>query len=235
LADKPRCDGERLALSVAPKDAGCKYEERPEPCRRCGSAPWWNGWRTIKHEVLRDASGAVIERAARRHRARCSGGDRSCRDWTVYSAEAYPYRTYQLSLVSAAVEAVALGGATRTAAGAQHHTTRRSVSRWLGWVGSLVEAGDLARLCARLDAQGRRPPFGTAAAGPQSTTVRRAGVVLRLLDHLADLLRERGALGARHGPALGEILARPLERFGEVAFLTRGSPRLRVAAAFAPG
>jgi hypothetical protein len=186
--------------------------------------------------VVRDTSGAVIEREARRHRARCSGADRSCRGWTVYGEEAYPHRTYQLSLVSSAVEAVALGGATRTAAASQHRTTRRSVSRWLGWVGSLVEAGDLARQCARLDPHGRRPPMGaTAAASQGSGSVARAGAILRLLDNLADLLRERSALCWRGGPALGAILARPLERFGEVAFVTRGSPRLRVAEAFAPG
>ena len=223
-------------MFVAPRGGSCKYEERPEPCRRCGSAAWWNGWRAIKHEVVRDTSGTVIEREARRHRARCSGGEQSCRDWTVYGDEAYPHRTYQLSVVSSAVEAVAFGGATRTAAASEHRTTRRSVSRWLGWVGSLVEAGDLARLCARLDAHGRRPPVGATAAPSQgSGSVARAGANLRLLDHLAELLRERGALGTRHGPALGAILARPLERFGEVAFLTRGSPRLRVAEAFAPG
>lgn len=205
-------------------------------CRRCGSGAWWNGWRAIKREVVRDGSRAVIEREAQRHRARCSSGDGSCRSWTVYGDEAYPHRTFQLSVVSAAVEAVALGGATRTGAASQHHTTRRSVSRWLGWVGSLVEAGDLAALCARLDPHGRRPPVGATVAPSQgSGSIARAGANLRLLDHLADLLRERGALCWRGGPALGAILARPLERFGEVAFLTRGSPRLRVAEAFAPG
>jgi hypothetical protein len=110
------------------------------------------------------------------------------------------------------------------------------VSRWLGWVGSLVEPGDLGALCTRLDPHGRRPPVGATVAPSQgSGSVTRAGANLRLLDHLADLLRERGALCWRGGPALGAILARPLERFGEVALLTRGSPRLRVAEAFAPG
>jgi hypothetical protein len=154
----------------------------------------------------------------------------------VYGDEAYPHRTFQLSVVSSAAEAVALGGATRTGAAAQHRTTRRSVSRWLGWVGSLVEPGDLGALCTRLDPHGRRPPVGATVAPSQgSGSVTRAGANLRLLDHLADLLRERGALCWRGGPALGAILARPLERFGEVALLTRGSPRLRVAEAFAPG
>lgn len=182
------------------------------PCRRCGSGAWWNGWRAIKREVVRDASGMVIEREARRHRARCRSGDRSCRDWTVYGDEAYPHRTFQLSVVSAAVEAVALGGATRTGTATQHRTTRRSVSRWLGWVGSLVEPGDLGALCTRLDPHGRRPPVGATVAPSQgSGSGERADAEYVKILHLAASTRE-----SEVAEALAAIVARE-ERFDYAA------------------
>lgn len=150
----------------------------------------------------------------------------------MYPQDAYPHRVFQLSAVSSAVGAVALGGETRTAAAAAHRTSRRSVSRWVRWVGSLLDLDSLVRLCTRLDPQGRRPPV---SAGEEAEAVRRAGTILRLLDHLAGLLRERGALRSRDAPALAAILDHQLARFGEVARLTRCSPPLRVDVAFAPG
>lgn len=218
---------------VAPNGSRFKYEGRPAPCGRCGRATWWNGWRAIKNEVVRDAGGAIVVRAGRRHRARCSSGDRSCGSWTVYGPEAYPHRVFQLSVVSSAVAAVALGGATLTESAAQHLATRRSVSRWIRWVGSLFEVGVLVGLCARLDPQVRRPPV--AAATGALGTMARAGAILRLLDQVADLLRQRGALGSRPAPALAAVLAHQLSRFGAVARLTRRSPPLRVDLAWEPG
>lgn len=220
-------------MLVAPKGSQCKYEERPEPCRRCGAAAWWNGWRAIKNEVVRDASGAIVVRGARRHRAQCSSGVPSCGSWTVYPQDAYPHRAFQLSVVSSAVEAAALGGATYTAAAVQHRTSRRSVSRWVKWVGSLLDAASLVRLCARLDPQGRRPPV--SAVGEQAAVLSRAGTILRLLDHVVVLWREQGALRSLDAPALTAILAHQLARFGQVSTLTGSSPPLRVDVAFAPG
>jgi len=151
----------------------------------------------------------------------------------VYSEDAYPNRVFQLSAVSSAVEAVALGGETPTAAAAAHQASRRSVSRWVGWVGSLLEVPSLVRLCVHLDPQGHRPPVLTSAE--QAKGVSGAGTILRLLDHLATLLRERGALCSRELPALAAILAHQLARFGEVCRLTGLSPPLRVDIGFAPG
>jgi hypothetical protein len=218
-------------LVVAPKGSRFKYEERPPPCRRCGRAAWWNGWRAIKAEVVCEASGANVVREARRHRARCSSGDRSCRIWTVYGEDAYPHRVFQLSVVASAVGAVALGGLTLSGSAARHRATRRSVSRWLRWVATLLEAPRLLELCARLDAQGQPPPPATVG---KPATIARAGAILRLLDQLARLLRERGVRLARDVPALAAIVAHQLARFGEVRFLTRSSPPLRVDVVFEP-
>ena len=222
-------------MFISPNSSRFKYEERPDPCRRCGAAAWWNGWRAIKNEVVRDCSGAIVVReGARRHRARCSSGAPTCGGWTVYPEDAYPNRVFQLSAVSSAVEAVALGGETRAAAAAAHRASRRSVSRWVGWVGSLLDIPSLVGLCARLDPQGRRPPVWASREQTEVITTR-AGATLRLLDHLATLLRERGALGSRDAPALAAILSHQLVRFGEVRRLTGFSPPLRVDIAFAPG
>lgn len=222
-------------MFVSPKGSRFKYEERPEPCRRCGAVAWWNGRRAIKNEVVRDGSGSIVMReGAVRHRARCSSRASGCGSWTVYAEDAYPHRVFQLSAVSSAVEAVALGGETRTAAAETHQASRRSVSRWVNWVGSLIDVGSLVGLCARLDSQGHRPPV--SASGDETEAVSRAGTCLRLLDHLAGLLRERGALGSsREVPALAAILWHQLVRFGQVHRLGGLSPPLRVDVAFAPG
>lgn len=151
----------------------------------------------------------------------------------MYPQDVYPHRVFQLSVVSSAVEAVALGGETRTAAALAHQASRRSVSRWVGWVGSLLDVASLVRLCAHVDPQGHRPPL--LASREQAEGVSGAGTILRLLDHLATLLRERGALGSQELPALAAILAQQLARFGEVWRLTGLSPPLRVDTAFALG
>jgi len=140
---------------------------------------------------------------------------------------------FQLSVVSSAVAAVALGGETRTKAAARHQASRRSVARWVGWIGSLVDVPSLVQFCARLDAQGQPPPV--LASDKDNRIVTRAGTILRLLDHLAGLLREHGALSVREVPALAAILSHQLGRFGTWRRLTGFSPPLRVDIAFAPG
>lgn len=220
-------------MSISPKRSRFKFEQRPEPCRQCGTAAWWDGWRGIKNEVVREASGAIVVReGAARHRARCSSP--SCyASWTVYPQEVYPHRVFQLSVVSSAVAAVALGGETRSAVAAMHRASRRSVSRWVSWVGSLFDAPSLVRLCARLGPQGYRPQV--MASVEQGEGISRAGTILGLLDQLATLLRERGALGSQNTPGLAAILTHQLVRFGEVCRLTGLSPPLHVDIGVAPG
>lgn len=214
-------------MLVAPKGSRFKYEERPAPCRVCGSVAWWNGWRAIKGEVGHDgASDAVVRREGRRHRARCSRRDGKCRSWTVYGEDAYPHRVFQLSAVSSAVTTVALEKVTMTESARRHDSSRRSVSRWVKWVASFLDVAGLVRLCARLGSQQGLPPPALAASEAQAA--HRAGVVLVLLDHLCGLLREGGVALSRDGPALGVLLGDQLARFGEVVLLTRPSPPLRV-------
>jgi transposase-like protein len=160
-----------------------------------------------------------------RPRARCS--DRRCAagSWTIYAADAYPHRSYQLDVVASAVAEVCVGGASRRAAAGHHACSRRSVSRWVRWTAQLARPTDLAQVCARLDPDGLPPP-APATAGSE---VSRAGAVLRLLEHLGAVLRRRGVALPGRGPGLLRLLTAQRARFGDVAWLTRSSPPLRVA------
>jgi hypothetical protein len=191
----------------------------------CGSPSWWNGGRAVA-EVFHDL-GQGVRRVmdVRRGRARCS--DRRCAagSWTIYPADAYPHRSDQLDVVASAVAEVCLGGGTRQAVAEHHACSRRSVSRWVRWTAHLAPPEDLARLCARLDPEGLPPPTPVPGGGE----VGRAGTVLRLLDHLTEVLLRRGVALPGRGPGLGRVLSAQRARFGDIAWLTRSSPPLRVA------
>ena len=211
-------------MGVSPPTPRCKKAVRPDPCRVCGSPSWWNCGRVVA-EVLHDlgqSTRRVID--VLRRRARCS--DRRCAagSWTIYPAGAYPHRSYQLCVVAAAV-AETCAGDSRRAVAEHHDCSRRSVSRWIRWTAGLASPEDLARLCARLDPEGLPPPRPATAGGEVS----RAGSVLQLLDALGDVLLRRGVALPGRGPGLLRVLTAQLARFGDVAWLTRSSPPLRVA------
>ena len=217
-------------MCVSPPTPRGKKVVRPEPCRVCGARSWWNGGRVVAAVIHELGQGARRMTDVRRPRARCS--DRRCvaGSWTIYPADAYPHRSYQLDVVATAVAAVCLGGGTRQAVADQHACSRRSVSRWVRWTARLAPLADLARLCARLDPEGLPPPTPAPAGGEVS----RAGAVLRLLEHLAAVLLHRGVALPGRGPGLGRVLSAQRARFGDVAWLTRSSPPLRVAAEALP-
>jgi hypothetical protein len=127
--------------------------------------------------------------------------------------------------VASAVAEVCVGERPRRVVAEHHACSRRSVSRWIRWTAQLASPADLARLCARLDPEGLPPPT-PAATGSE---VRRAGTVLRLLEHLAAVLLRRGVALPGRGAGLGRVLGAQRARFGDLAWLTRSSPPLRVA------
>ncbi len=212
-------------MCVSPSPSRRKKALRPNPCRVCGSPSWWNGGRVVAEVIHELGQGVRRVVDVLRPRAKCP--DRRCGigSWTIYAAEAYPHRSFQLDVVAAAVAAVSIGGERRQAVAVRHDCSRRSVARWVRWTAGLAPPADLVRLCARLDPEGLPPPTPPAA----DEEVSRAGAILRLLDHLGDVLRRRGVGLPGRGPGLLRILSAQLARFGDVRRLTRSSPPLRVA------
>jgi hypothetical protein len=212
-------------VDVSPSPARRKKALRPDPCRVCGSSSWWNGGRLVAEVIHELGQGVRRVIDVLRPRARCS--DRRCAagSWTIYPADAYPHRSYQLDVVASVVAEVCVGGASRRAAAEHHACSQRSVSRWVRWTAQLAPPADLARLCVCLDPEGLPPPTPASTGGEVS----RAGAVLRLLEHLAAVLFRRGVALPGRGSGLARVLVAQRARFGDVAWLTRASPPLRVA------
>src|SRR6266498_2683946 len=144
-------------MSIPCEERQGKRKERPEPCRVCGAAAWWNGSRMVSAVVCGVANAVEYVSGQVRRRARCS--DRGCPapSWTMYPQGSYPHRTFQLDVVSSAVAQVAAGESARQAA-ERHQCSRRSVSRWRGWCAQLVVPEELAAAAVRLDPDGLPPP-----------------------------------------------------------------------------
>jgi len=211
-------------VCVSPSIPRSKKAVRPDPCRVCGSPSWWNGGRVVAEVIHELGRGARRVIDVLRQRARCSDGRCAAGSWTIYPTDAYPHRSYQLGVVAAAVAEIC-GGGSRRAVAEHHDCSRRSVSRWVRWTAHLASPADLARLCARLDPDGLPPPIPATAPGEVS----RARSVLRLLDHLGDVLLRRGVAWPGQGPGLVRVLTTQRARFGDISWLTRSSPALRIA------
>ncbi len=209
-------------MSLSCGRGGGKRKERPEACRVCGAAAWWNGSRVVSAVVIGLASAAEYVSGQVRRRACCS--DRRCAaaSWTVYPSGTYPHRTFQLDVVSSAVAQVAAGESQQRAA-ERHQCSRRSVGRWLRWCGQLVAVEELAAACVRLDPDGLPAP---TRSGPEVED--QGGLTLRLWERLADLLAYRGVCLPEGRSGLQRLLIWQRERQGVVAWLTRPSPRLHV-------
>jgi hypothetical protein len=179
--------------------------------------------------VVREVTGAVQHVAdIVRRRVRCSSASCEAPDWTLYDDGGYPHRVFQLAVVASAVATMALErDATAATVASRHECSRRSVLRWGAWVAGLAEPAELGSACARIDPDALPPPPAPNAPA-QAPSVARAGVVLRLLDRLAALLAHRGVRLRAAGCGLAAVLDHQLARFGDVAWLTRASPPLRI-------
>jgi len=209
-------------MSVPRKERGGKYEERPAPCRVCGSAGWWNGQRLVAAVVSGVAAVAEHVTDRVRRRARCSDRSCECASWTVHVSGDYPHRTFQLDVVGSAIVQAAVEG--RQAAARSHLCSRRSVGRWVRWCVGLARAEDLARLVARLDCDGLPP----ARAGGKSIE-ERASWAVGLWERLGEIIEARGVVLPTGRCGLQRLLCWQRERHGLVAWLTKAaSPRLHV-------
>lgn len=210
-------------MSIPRKEGGGKRKDRPEPCRLCGAAAWWNGSRVVSAVVCGVGAAVQYVSGQVRPRACCSDGCCPAPSWTVYPSDAYPHRTFQLDVVSSAVAQVA-AGESRQQAAARHQCSRRSVSRWRGWCAELVTPEDLTAAVVRLDPDGLPPPQRGGVEGRDA-----GGWTLRLWERLGDVLVHRGVALPDGRSGLQRVLAWQRQRDGVVAWLTKpSSPRLRV-------
>lgn len=198
----------------------CKYLERPPVCHRCGQPSWWNGTRTVssvrKENKLANHVTNII-----RKRACCPSPNCPVKSWTVYEEDAYPHRTFNLLIVISAVSMVALGKLTLNKAAKIHLCSRDSVQRWIKWVANLADPKELLRICTKLAIDGN--PGGLLLEKNSQ-----AGNVLHLLDRLAETISDRGLSLPKINSGLVSILKDQLSRFGEIFYLTKSSPPLRV-------
>ena len=208
-------------MSIRPRGILGKYAERPPPCFECGLPAWWNGKRQVCSVHRRQGRIEHLTDIIRR-RARCSSRDCPVGSWTIYEEDSYPHRVFQLVVVASAVATATIGKITLTAAAKAHRCSRDSVRRWIRWVSKLAKPSALMRVCTRLDPDG-------LPGGLVTSDMPRAAVVLHLLDRLADLLEGRGVGLPALDAGLARVLKHQLARYGDVYFLTKVSPPLRVA------
>jgi hypothetical protein len=179
--------------------------------------------------VVREAATGAVRHVADivRRRVRCSSADCEAPDWTLYDDGGYPHRLFQLPVVASVVATRAVERAAAATVASRQQCSRRSVMRWSTWVAALAEPADLGGACARLDPEALPPP-SVPRARATAPCVERAGLVLRLLDRLAALLAHRGVRLRAGSCGLAALLDHQLARFGDIAYLTRASPPLRI-------
>jgi len=164
-----------------------------------------------------------------RLRFRCPDRACECGSWTIYEPQGHPHRTFTLAVAASAVaELAASPEATLTSVAGRCQCDRRTVGRWLRWVGRLAEPQALGRFCVRIDPSGLPPP--SLSLGQDRIAL--AGLLVVLLERLARLLRERG-VPLETGPGLAEILRQQFDRYRVVSWLTRASPPLHIEGVWA--
>lgn len=227
-------------MDCPPTSAARKQEPRPI-CPTCHLGGWWIGGRRIKWQAKLAPSGApIVVEGLWRRRARCPHAECPMDTWTLYEEQGYPHRSYPPSVAIAAVGMLlACQAPWRALEGVSQHwgCCPRTLLRWVGWIGGLVEMAVLTRVCWAWDPSGIPPPTykprqGTKSAGTPGRAVRpslivQVGTLVLLFEHLARLMRDRG-VPLEFGPGLGAFLRLQLDRFRLVAWLTKPYPGLRL-------
>jgi transposase-like protein len=142
--------------------------------------------------VVAQAADLVERRELSLARAKCSSCGGS---FTLYPADVYPGRRFQLDAVADTVARVVLGGERVADAARAVDTTASSVRRWAAWIAILAEPAALVQATARVD------PDGPPGAGLSSVTAAhprraRAARVLAALEALGLALARAGVAAA---------------------------------------
>ena len=175
--------------------------ERPRRCVSCGHARvWWNGSRHRSASVMAGGTVAYVPEVGCR-RVRCAACPAR---WTVRPPGLAPRKHYQLDVVA---QATATGlfdpGVALETVAAAFRCARRTVSRWIRWIASLVAPAVLLQQLATLTPA---PIVPRRPAPPSSSRPRHA-----LADRAAEALTLFEALGATLGaepPGLRAVLER---------------------------
>ena len=207
-------DRKRLSASLPIVVQPRRRDARPPPCRWCGAASWWNGWRET-FPVVAPAAACVVER----WQLALPLGKCSCchRAFTCYPPGVYPRRHYQLDVVAEVVAGVALGSEPIAHIAATVTASSTSARRWTAWVAALARAGEFVAAAAQVD-----PSVATVALPPPSVARHpRAAAVLAGLEALGTALVRVG-VAAVERTGLGRVLGWQHRHHGDVYGVVRG-------------
>ena len=223
--------------------ADCKQELHLGLCPGCQVPASPKGTRIVAQIMVDEAGGIYRDSEVLRVRLQCRNPACPQGSWTVYEPGGYPCRRYALAVVVSGVgELAVVPGATLTGVAKRLDCDRSTLALWVTWVVGLGGVEDLSRTCAQLDPDGLPPPClpiippapGLHAAHRAPPGASRlfplAGLVLLLLDRLAELRRRWGDL-LEEGPGLVAILRHQFLGSGLIVWLTRASPGMRVSPA----
>lgn len=119
--------------------------QKPDSCIFCEcSRTYWNGQRERTASVLIGEEVAyLIDLLCRR--VKCANGE--CKkSWTLRPPGLMPRRHYQLCVVAHGTkEFLFHPDSTITSVAHEHPCSRRTVGRWLKWIGEIAEPSDLIR------------------------------------------------------------------------------------------
>ena len=218
-------DRKRLSVSLPLLIQPRRRDARPPPCRRCGGASWWNGWRET-FPVVATAEVAVVKRwQLALPLGKCS----SChRAFTCYPPGVYPRRQYQLDVVADVVAGVALGSEPVADISATVTASTTSARRWTAWVAALAQAGELVSAAAQVDAS----VATVALPPPRDARHPQAAGVLAGLEALGAALVRVGVVAVER-TGLGRVLGWQHRRHGDVYGVVRGLRSF--SSAMAPG
>jgi hypothetical protein len=182
----------------------------PLECVFCGGARvTYDGWRHRSLSLLSDGHVQYLDRVPCR-RVQCAAA--GCgRGWTVRPAGMLPRRHYQACVVAQATSQYLFDAeAAQEHVAAAHGCARRTLGRWLTYVGQVAAPADLERhLCAASEAPVLvQTPAVAAVERKAPTAARRA--VLTLAALCLVLFEALGAALHLPPPGLGAVLQRAI-------------------------
>jgi hypothetical protein len=156
---------------------------KPACCVSCGALRiWFNGHRKRSASVTVEGGHVIYLSEVRCRRVKCA----DCRlSWTLRPAGLVPHKHYQPCVVATVLGRYLFDkSSTMQTVAAGAGCSRRTVSRWLRWVGQLGEPAVLLRkLIEATDTV--IVPRVRAIAKPQGPHLSRAAEMLGLFEHLA--------------------------------------------------